>query len=46
VQRRARTVHGATRIALSNDEPLTPIEKANLLTQQPPDSFELNALAS
>jgi len=32
-------------IALSNDEPLTPIEKANLLTQQPPDSFEFNALA-
>jgi hypothetical protein len=32
-------------VALSNDEPLTPIEKANLLTQQPPDSFELNALA-
>jgi hypothetical protein len=32
-------------IALSNDEPLTPIEKPNLLTQQPPDSFELNALA-
>jgi hypothetical protein len=32
-------------IALSNDEPLTPIEKPNLLTQQPPDSFEFNALA-
>lgn len=32
-------------IALSNDEPLTPIEKPNLLTEQPPDSFELNALA-
>jgi hypothetical protein len=32
-------------IALSNDEPLTPIEKANLLTRQPPDSFEFNALA-
>lgn len=32
-------------IVLSNDEPLTPIEKANLLTTQPPDSFELNALA-
>lgn len=32
-------------IALSNDEPLTPIEKPNLLTQQPADSFELNALA-
>jgi hypothetical protein len=32
-------------IALSNDEPLTPITKANLLTQQPPDSFEFNALA-
>jgi hypothetical protein len=32
-------------IALSNDEPLTPIEKADLLTVQPPDSFEFNALA-
>lgn len=32
-------------IALSNDEPLTPIEKVNLLTMQPPDSFEFNALA-
>ena len=32
-------------IALSNDEPLTPIEKPDLLTQQPPDSFEFNALA-
>ena len=32
-------------IALSNDEPLTPIEKAGLLTQRPPDSFEFNALA-
>jgi hypothetical protein len=32
-------------IVLSSDEPLTPIEKADLLTQQPPDSFELNALA-
>jgi hypothetical protein len=32
-------------IALSNDTPLTPIEKANLLTQRPPDSFEFNALA-
>jgi hypothetical protein len=32
-------------ITLSNDEPLTPIEKPNLLAQQPPDSFELDALA-
>jgi hypothetical protein len=32
-------------IALSNDEPLTPIEKADLLIEQPADSFELNALA-
>jgi hypothetical protein len=32
-------------VAMSNDEPLTPIEKARLLTTQPPDSFELNALA-
>lgn len=32
-------------IFLSNDEPLTPIEKAALLTEQPADSFELNALA-
>jgi hypothetical protein len=32
-------------IFLSNDEPLTPIEKADLLTTQPPDSFEFNALA-
>src|SRR6185436_8522178 len=32
-------------IALSNDEPLTPIEKPSLLAQQPPDSFELDALA-
>lgn len=32
-------------ITLSNDEPLTPIEKPDLLTQQPPDSFELDALA-
>jgi hypothetical protein len=32
-------------IALSNDEPLTPIEKADLLVEQPADSFELNALA-
>jgi hypothetical protein len=32
-------------IAMSNDEPLTPIEKPNLLTQQPADSFEFNALA-
>ncbi|HEU4733952.1 MAG TPA: hypothetical protein VFT22_38940, partial [Kofleriaceae bacterium] len=30
---------------LSNDEPLTPIEKPDLLTEQPPDSFEFNALA-
>jgi hypothetical protein len=32
-------------IVLGNDEPLTPIDKADLLTQTPPDSFELNALA-
>jgi hypothetical protein len=32
-------------IALSDDEPLTPIDRAELLTQQPPDSFEFNALA-
>src|SRR5205823_4197560 len=32
-------------IALSNDEPLTPIEKPDLLVQQPADSFELDALA-
>ncbi|HWU91155.1 MAG TPA: hypothetical protein VN253_28005 [Kofleriaceae bacterium] len=32
-------------IVLTNDDALTPIEKRNLLTQQPPDSFELNALA-
>jgi hypothetical protein len=32
-------------IALSNDEPLTPIEKADLLTTLPADSFEFNALA-
>jgi hypothetical protein len=32
-------------IFLSNDEPLTPIEKADLLATQPPDSFEFNALA-
>jgi hypothetical protein len=33
-------------IALSNDEPLTPIEKRDLLVEQPPDSsFELDALA-
>ncbi|HET7503230.1 MAG TPA: hypothetical protein VFK02_19555 [Kofleriaceae bacterium] len=32
-------------IALSDDEPLTPIEKPDLLAQQPPDSFEFNALA-
>ncbi|HMG22562.1 MAG TPA: hypothetical protein VK607_14615, partial [Kofleriaceae bacterium] len=32
-------------IALGNDAPLTPIEKPNLLTQRPPDSFEFNALA-
>jgi hypothetical protein len=32
-------------IFLSNDEPLTPIEKADLLTTLPPDSFEFNALA-
>jgi len=32
-------------IAISNDEALTPIEKPNLLTQQPADSFEFNALA-
>ena len=32
-------------IVLSNDEPLTPIDKAALLTTQPADSFELNALA-
>jgi hypothetical protein len=37
-------------IALSNDEPLTPIEKPDLLVEQPVgplsiDSFELNALA-
>jgi hypothetical protein len=30
---------------LTNDDPLTPIEKADLLTTQPPDSFEFNALA-
>lgn len=32
-------------IVLSNDEPLTPLTKASLLTTLPPDSFELNALA-
>jgi len=33
-------------IAMSNDEPLTPIEKPDLLTQRPAtDSFEFNALA-
>lgn len=33
-------------IALSDDEPLTPIEKADLLTETPAeDSFELDALA-
>jgi hypothetical protein len=32
-------------IVLSNDEPLTPLTKASLLTALPPDSFELNALA-
>jgi hypothetical protein len=32
-------------IALGNDDPLTPIEKPDLLTAQPPDSFELDALA-
>jgi hypothetical protein len=32
-------------IVLGNDEPLTPIEKADLLTQTPADSFEFNALA-
>jgi len=32
-------------IALSNDPPLTPIEKPDLLTTQPPDSFGFNALA-
>jgi hypothetical protein len=32
-------------IALSNDAPLTPIEKPSLLTRQPPESFELDALA-
>lgn len=31
--------------ALSDDDPLTPIEKSNLLKQTPPESFELNALA-
>jgi hypothetical protein len=32
-------------IALGNDEPLTPIEKADLLTTRPSDSFEFDALA-
>jgi hypothetical protein len=32
-------------IALSNDEPLTPIEKAALLAQRPDDRFEFSALA-
>lgn len=32
-------------IVLGNDEPLTPIEKADLLAQTPGDSFEFNALA-
>ncbi|HWN71818.1 MAG TPA: hypothetical protein VNM90_29470, partial [Haliangium sp.] len=32
-------------IFLSNDEPLTPIEKKDLLVDQPADSFEFNALA-
>ncbi|HET9621142.1 MAG TPA: hypothetical protein VFP84_07240 [Kofleriaceae bacterium] len=32
-------------ITLSNDEPLTPIERPDLLTTQPPESFELDALA-
>ncbi len=32
-------------IALSNDEPLTPIERRNLLTGAAPESFELDALA-
>jgi hypothetical protein len=32
-------------IALSTDEPLTPIDKADLLVRPPADSFEFNALA-
>jgi hypothetical protein len=32
-------------IVLSNDEPLTPIEKDDLLITRPADSFEFNALA-
>lgn len=32
-------------IALSDDEPLTPIEKADLLIDAPADSFEFDALA-
>jgi hypothetical protein len=32
-------------IALADDEPLTPIEKPDLLVEQPPDSFELDGLA-
>jgi hypothetical protein len=32
-------------IALADDEPLTPIAKADLLNEQPPDSFEFDGLA-
>src|SRR6266545_3445752 len=32
-------------IALSDDEPLTPIEKADLLVDRPPDTLEFDALA-
>ncbi|HKE17007.1 MAG TPA: hypothetical protein VKB80_19170 [Kofleriaceae bacterium] len=32
-------------IALADDEPLTPIARADLLEEQPPDSFEFDALA-